>query len=383
MGFYEIVSNLNYEEIKDMINKKTEDDVIKALDKKSLNSDDLAALLSPASEVFLEQMAVRGQNESLKHFGKSIGLYTPMYLANYCVNKCLYCGFNYENDIKRSKLTANEIREEAKVIAASGLRHILVLTGECTKESSVEYIAEACSILREYFDSISIEIYPLEKEEYSRVIEAGVDGLTIYQEVYNMETYKKVHVAGPKSNYKYRMDACERACEAGIRNLNIGALLGLDDWRVETYLTGFHLEYLIGKYPDVEYGISIPRIRPHAGEFKDIIDVTDRDLTHSILAYRNFLPFTSLNLSTREERALRDNLIPLGVTRMSAGVSTAVGGHSNDEESENQFEISDERNVQEIKDVILSKGINRLWKIGSDIKYKTTTMEELNYEFKT
>lgn len=362
MGFYEIVSELDYKEIKNMIYMKTTKDVVDALGKRTLDNHDLAALVSPAADPFLEVMAKRSQSESLKHFGKSIVLYTPMYLANFCVNKCLYCGFNHENEIVRCKLTAEEIREEAKTIAASGLRHILILTGECRKESSVDYIVEAVEILSDYFDSISIEIYPLEEDEYRRVVDAGVDGFTIYQEVYNMETYKQVHVAGPKSNYKNRIDAAEKACRAGMRSVNIGALLGLNDWRVESYLTGLHLEYLVNHYPEVEYGFSIPRIRPHAGEFNDIIEVTDRDLTHCILAYRNFLPFTGLNVSTREDQSLRDHLIPLGVTRMSAGVSTAVGGHSAEDKSEKQFEISDPRDVEAVKTAILAKGYQPILK---------------------
>lgn len=362
MSFYEIVSQLDYEGLKRRIYAKTEQDVQTALGKRSLDTGDLAALLSPAADAYLEVMAGRAQQESLKHFGKSIVLYTPMYLANYCVNKCLYCGFNHANDIGRRKLSAEEIHLEAKAISESGLRHILILTGECRKESSVDYIVEAVTILKQYFDSIAIEIYPLEEEEYRRVVEAGVDSMTVYQEVYHTEIYRKVHVAGPKAHYQNRLDAPERACRAGIHSVNIGALLGLNDWRTETYLTALHLKYLIDRYPEVEYGVSIPRIRPHAGEFTDIVDVNDRDLVHSILAYRNFLPFTGMNLSTREEQSLRDHLIPLGITRMSAGVSTAVGGHSAEDRSESQFEISDNRSVPEVKVAILSKGYQPIFK---------------------
>lgn len=362
MSFYKVLENLDYEEIKKRIYGKTQTDVLNAMNKRTMDQDDFAALVSPAADAYLEAMASRAQQESLKHFGKSIVLYTPMYLANYCVNKCLYCGFNHANDIGRRKLSPDEIHKEAKAIADEGLRHVLILTGECRKESSVEYIAEAANILKEYFDSISIEIYPLEEEEYGQVIKAGVDGLTLYQEVYHKHTYEHVHVAGPKSNYKNRIEAVEKACIAGMRNVNIGALLGLEDWRVETYLTGLHLNYLMTHYPDVELGVSIPRIRPHAGDFTDIKDVTDRDLVHSILGYRNFLPFAGINLSTREEQRLRDHLIPLGITRMSAGVSTSVGGHSADDKSENQFEISDSRTVKEIKEAILDKGYQPIFK---------------------
>lgn len=363
MSFYhDYLKNLDYEKLKKSIYTKTRIDVENALEKRVLNSENFEALLSPAADEYIEAMAGRSQRESLKHFGKAIVLYTPMYLANYCVNKCLYCGFNHSNTIERRKLTMEEIKKEAKKIADTGLRHILILTGECRKEASVDYIANATEALKDYFDSISIEVYPLEEMEYQQVIASGVDGLTLYQEVYHPETYKKVHVAGPKANYKNRIEAVEKACRAGIRSVNIGALLGLGDWRVETYITGVHLHYLSQKYPDIEYGVSIPRIKPHTGKFKDIINVSDRDIVHSLLAYRSFLPYTGLNLSTREEPNFRENLIPLGVTRMSAGVSTSVGGHTAKEKSEKQFKISDERSVAEIKEVILNKGYQPIFK---------------------
>ena len=362
MSFYNFVCSLDYNALRDSIMNKNTNDVLRAISKPFLNEDDFAALLSPAAEAVLENIAARAQNESHKHFGKSIVLYTPMYLSNYCVNSCLYCGFNHANNIERRCLSFAEIENEAEVISKAGLRHILLLTGECREKSSVNYISQAVKIVSKFFDSISLEIYPLTEKEYKQVVDAGVDGLTIYQEVYNFDSYKYVHVKGPKSNYRNRIDAPQRACMAGIRSLSIGVLLGLDDWRVETFFCGLHLQYLIRKYPDVEYSVSIPRIRSHAGHFDRVVDTNNQNIVQIITAYRNFLPFAGINLSTRENEFLRDNLIPLGITRMSAGVSTSVGGHSGDIKSEEQFEISDKRSVESVKKAILSKGYQPILK---------------------
>jgi len=324
--------------------------------------DNLFWLLSKKAEPHFEELAQVAHETSLKNFGKAILLYTPMYLSNYCINKCAYCGFNITNNIKRKKLSLDEVEKEAKFISATGLRHILILTGDSRGESPVSYIKDCVRILKKYFSSISIEIYSLEKSEYKELIDAGVDGLTIYQEVYDEDVYDRVHIAGPKKDYKFRLDAVERACQSGIRTVNIGALLGLTDWRKEAFFTALHAKYIQDKYPDVEVSISIPRMRPHVGEFKQIEVVTDENLVQIVLAIRNFLPRVGITLSTRENSDLRDNMLPLGITKMSAGSTTAVGGHTIPEEESLQFNISDDRDVEEIRAMLRSKGYQPVFK---------------------
>lgn len=361
MSFFHIYTeykNLDFEKYLDQV---TEEDVIRII-KKKIGPDDFLNLLSPAAEGCLEQMAQRARQLSLQHFGKAVLLYTPMYIANYCVNKCAYCGFNVANKINRKQLSMDEIEAEAKAIAQTGLRHILVLTGESKAKTPVSYIVEAVKVLKKHFDSITIEIYPLTEKEYAKVIAAGVDGLTIYQEVYDQKIYDKVHLAGPKKDYKFRLDAPERASAAKIRNINIGALLGLSNWKKEAFFAGIHAQYLQNRYTDVEVGLSLPRIRPHLGIFSDIIPVTDRNLVQIMLAFRLLLPYASINLSTRENKNFRDHLIPLGVNKLSAGVSTEVGGHSKSSKGDGQFDISDTRSVAEIKESLIGKGYQPIFK---------------------
>ncbi|WP_432662963.1 2-iminoacetate synthase ThiH [Wukongibacter baidiensis] len=356
MSFYNEYLKVKDTNFSKFFEEITKSDVLRTLNKERLDKYDFLTLLSPAASGLLEDIAQKSHSLTIQNFGKTMQLYTPMYLANHCVNKCSYCGFNVSNDIVRKSLTMEEIEKEAIAISRSGLRHILILTGESKKESPVSYIVDAVRVIKKYFDSISIEIYPLTEDEYREVIAAGVDSLTVYQEVYNEEIYDNVHIAGPKKNYKFRLDAPERGCKARMRNVNIGSLLGLDDWRKEAFFTGIHGEYLENKYSDVEVSISLPRIRPHAGSFSDIHPVDDKALVQIMLALRLFLPRVGITVSTRESQGLRDNLIPLGVTKMSAGVSTEVGGHSSKTKSDSQFEISDKRNVDEMKNVLLTKG---------------------------
>lgn len=322
--------------------------------KKAIKEKDLKALLSIDAQKHLEEMAEEAQRISLQYFGRAILLYTPMYLSNYCVNKCSYCGFNVDNDVKRNKLSLNEVEKEAKFISSTGLKHILILTGESREHSPVSYIQDCVKILKKYFTSISVEIYPLSEEEYKELVEEGVDGLTIYQEVYDKEKYKEVHLAGPKADYQFRLNAPERACKAHMRTVNIGSLLGLAPWREEVIRTAMHAKYLQDKYPDTELSVSVPRIRPHEGTFKDIIEVSDKDLVQIIIALRIFLPRVGITVSTRESAYMRDNLLALGITKMSAESTTSVGGHTINEDSK-QFEISDGRNVEEIKQMLLAK----------------------------
>ena len=337
------------------------------LAKSEIHWQEFLGLLSPAATGLLENMAQAAHKLTIKHFGRTILLYTPLYLSNYCVNQCVYCGFNMANDIPRRKLTLHEVELEAQAISGTGLQHLLILTGESRQHSPVSYIADCVSVLRKYFSSISIEVYPLSIEEYAELISAGIDGITIYQEVYEQQIYERVHPAGPKRDYSFRLAAPERAGAAGIRTINIGALLGLNDWRHEVFFTGIHAAYLRNKFPDIEIGVSFPRMRPQFGNFEPEYRVSDSDLVQSIAALRLFLPRVGITISTRENAFLRDNLLKLGVTKMSAGSSTAIGGHTDAIDSVGQFEISDRRTVKEMREIISKAGYKPILKDWHDL----------------
>jgi len=300
MNFYNRQLALERTSLTETLTRATPANVERVLANPQVTFDGFLALLSPAAERYLEPMAQRAHALTVQHFGKVILLYTPLYLSNYCTNFCLYCGFAAQNRIRRDRLTLEEVAAEARLISASGLRHILILTGESRKMSSVEYIGQGVELLRPHFLSISIEIYPIETAEYALLAEMGVDGFTLYQETYDRKLYAAVHPRGPKRDYRYRIEAPERACAAGMRSVNIGALLGLADWRFDAFLTGLHAEHLQHRYPDVEVSISLPRMRPHEGTFKPQHEVTDREFVQILLATRIFLPRVGITISTRE-----------------------------------------------------------------------------------
>jgi len=368
MTFYDEITRLQNVDLAGEFERVTSSQVAAALGKSELQPQHFLTLLSPAASGSLEEMANVAHRLTLQHFGRTIQLYTPLYLANYCVNYCVYCGFNAGNDIPRRQLTLEEVEMEAQAISRTGLQHLLVLTGESRQHSPVSYLKDCVTILRRYFSSISIEVYPLSTEEYAELIAAGVDGMTIYQEVYNQEVYSRLHPRGPKRDYHFRLEAPERAGQAGIRAMNIGALLGLYDWRSEVFMTGVHAAYLQNKFPEIEISVSFPRMRPQYGDYRPEYLVLDRDLVQSILAIRLFLPRAGITISTRESTELRDNLIRLGVTKMSAGSSTAVGGHIDAVEGLGQFEISDKRSVDEMRKTISDLGYKAVLKDWQDLK---------------
>ncbi len=362
MTFYDRLPSSDPGTLAQKAGKITAADVERVLAKRGLAPDDFFVLLSPAAEPYFESMARRAQALTVQHFGKVILLYTPLYLSNFCTNFCVYCGFAAQNRIRRDRLTLEEVAEEASLIRASGLRHILILTGESRRMSSVEYIGDCVEVLRRYFPSIAIEVYPLERQEYGQLVASGVDALTLYQETYDRDLYPTLHPRGPKRDYRFRLEGPERACAAGVRAVNIGALLGLGDWRYDALLTGLHAAYLQRNFPEVEVSISLPRMRPHEGAFAPPHEVTDRNLVQILLAIRLFLPRVGITLSTRESAELRDHLIPLGVTKMSAGSCTRVGGRSHREAETGQFEISDPRDVPAMKQAIESRGYKAIFK---------------------
>jgi 2-iminoacetate synthase len=312
-------------------------------------------------------MAQRAHGLGVQHFGKVVLLYTPLYLANYCDNACLYCGFSSGNAVARERLSLDQLEEEARLVSGSGLRHVLVLCGESRRHSAPGYLRDCVQLLRRHFASIAVEVYPLETDEYAELVAAGVDGLTIYQETYDLERYLQLHPRGPKRDYRYRLEAPERGCRAGVRAVNIGALLGLADWRLDALHVGLHADHLQRRYPDVELSVSLPRLRPQRADFHPPCIVDDRELVQMLLALRLFLPRVGITLSTRERAWLRDRLIPLGVTRMSAGSCTRVGGRLRRERPRSagdvgQFEISDERDVATVKHAIEAAGYKAVFK---------------------
>lgn len=361
MSYQAIISSYAGHDRKNLTTDACAPAVAKALSTDQVSVDQFAALLSPAAEISLETMARRAHDLTMKHFGRTIQLYTPLYLANYCDNKCVYCGFNADNVIERKVLSLDEVEQEAAFIASTGLKHILVLTGGSRTKSPVSYIKECIRILRRHFISIVIEVYALTEDEYRELTNEGVDGLTIYQEVYDEETYRRMHPIGPKSDYRFRLDAPERGARAGMRSVNIGVLFGLDDWRKEAFLLGLHAHYLQDNFPDVDIGVSIPRLRPHAGGFEPRFIVTDTNIVQVITALRLFLPQLGIAVSTRESARFRENLVPLGITRMSAGSTTCVGGHTAAAKSA-QFEISDTTDVDGIKRMLETKGYQPVMK---------------------
>ncbi len=337
----------------------TASDVRRALDHEVRNLEDFAALLSPAAEEFLEEMAEMATVETRKHFGNSVYMFTPLYISNYCENYCIYCGFNCHNKIRRAKLNAAEIEKEMEAIAKTGIEEILLLTGESRKWSNVEYIGEACKIAHKYFKMVGLEVYPMNSDEYKYVHECGADYVTVFQETYNSDKYETLHLAGHKRIFPYRVNAQERALMGGMRGVGFAALLGLDDFRKDAFATGTHAYLIQRKYPHAEIAFSCPRLRPIINNDKiNPKDVHEPQLLQVITAYRLFMPFASITISTRERAEFRDHIIGLAATKISAGVSTGIGSHTEEEEKgDDQFEIADNRTFEEVHQAIIDQGL--------------------------
>ena len=355
MDFYEYMKPYRDFDFRGFFEKTTDLDIKRTLAKDALEPLDFLTLLSPRAVKYLEPMAQRANALTVRQFGKVILLFAPLYLANHCVNKCAYCSFKVDNPIGRDALSLEQLEVEAKALAATGIRDILFLTGESRKVSPPEYMRNCVQVLKKYFSNISLEVYRLETEEYAMLNAAGVDGFTMFQECYHEGRYGQVHLGGPKRNYRYRLDGPERACKAGMRTINIGALLGLYEFASEAFFTGLHAYYLQRRYAACDIAVSLPRLRPYIGSFAPYANVTDRDIVQEMLALRLFLPRVGITVSTREQPQFRDRLIGLGVTKMSAGSSTEVGGYSN-HTTASQFEIADTISVAVVAAAICGKG---------------------------
>ena len=338
--------------------KYTACDVLAALSHDRCSIEDFKALLSPAAEPFLEKMAQRAERETRNHFGNSTYIFTPLYIANYCENYCVYCGFNCYNKIRRAKLSEEEIEKEMQEIAKTGLQEILLLTGESRKMSDVEYIGNACKIAKKYFKVVGVEVYPMNSDEYAHLHKCGADVVTVFQETYNSDKYETLHLEGHKRIFPYRFYAQERAILGGMRGVGFAALLGLDDFRKDAFATGMHAYLLQKKYPYAEIAFSCPRLRPIINNDKiNPKDVHEPQLLQVICAYRIFMPFASITISTRECERFRNNIINIAATKISAGVDVGIGGHSGEQKGDEQFEISDPRNVKEVYKAIEEQGL--------------------------
>ena len=324
----------------------TERDVRAALDHETCTLDDFKALLSPAAEPFLEEMAQKARIETSKHFGNTVYMFTPLYIANYCENYCVYCGFNCYNNIKRMKLNMEQIEHEMQVIAASGIEEVLILTGESRAHSDVKYISEACKLARKYFRMIGLEIYPVNTDEYQYLHQCGADYVTVFQETYDADKYETLHLLGHKRVWPYRFDAQERALRGGMRGVAFSALLGLADFRKDALASALHVYYIQRKYPHAEMSLSCPRLRPIINNEKlNPLDVGEKQLCQILCAYRIFIPYVGITVSSRESAEFRNGIVKIAATKVSAGVSTGIGDHeskysgkeANDSQGDEQF----------------------------------------------
>lgn len=338
-----------------------ESDVLSTLAKPSFSLQDLPYLLSPFAQDHIELLAQRSQKLTRQRFGNTIQLFIPMYLSNECFNSCTYCGFSLEHDYPRKTLTDTEIIHEAEMLSKKGYKHILILTGESPKKVGVNYIANAIRLIKPYFSSIGIEIQPLKQDEYKVLIDAGADSLTLYQETYHLNSYKKFHTRGIKRNYAHRLNCLEEGAKAGFFRINVGSLLGLYDWRYEAFCLAYHLKYMMSCYWGIKYSISFPRIQTMIGSFTKPYTVTDLNMVQLITVFRLLFPDLGITLSTREPAQFRDNIVNLGITTISAESNTSPGGYSGCD-SEEQFSINDTRDLNSIINILEKKGLDPVFK---------------------
>ncbi|MBO4232745.1 2-iminoacetate synthase ThiH [Riemerella anatipestifer] len=361
-SFNQVLAQYTWDEVLESIYQKTEREVQQALAHPKRNLEDFKALISPAGQPYLEQMAKESHLKTRKRFGNTMQMYAPMYLSNECHNICTYCGFSFSNQIPRRTLTDDEILKEAQFIKNKGYKHILLVTGEANRTVGVDYLENAIRLLRPYFANISIEVQPLNQEEYERLKKAGLYATLVYQETYHRETYRQHHPKGKKSNFDFRLETPDRLGRAGLHKIGIGALLGLEDWRADSFFTALHLKYLQKRYWKTKYSISFPRLRPFSGGLEPKVAMTDADLVQLICAYRLLDEDIELSISTRESAKFRDHIVHLGITSMSAESKTNPGGYVVEPQSLEQFEISDERTTEEIHKMLIENNIEPVWK---------------------
>jgi len=361
MFFSDILQKLDLSQIKDSICSVSEQDVLNNLGKKHYSIKDFPVLISPAAAPFLEKMAAIAQQITFLRFGKTVKLYAPLYISNECVNACAYCGFNVNNKIERVTLNKEEVLNEAEALYNQGFRHILLVSGEDKDKVPFEFLSDIAQDLSKKFSSVSIEVYPMDTEDYRKLLLCGITGIAIYQETYNRQVYKTLH-KGPKADFDYRLLTPERAGETGFRELGIGVLIGLTDFRVDMTCVALHAGFLMKKFWKSRIAVSFPRLRNAAGGFRPPVTVPDRQLAQAIFAFRIVLPDVELVLSTRENSGFRDGMAGIGITRMSAGSKTNPGGYSISKESLEQFVVTDKRTPAEIASMLQGKNLEPVWK---------------------
>ncbi|HHG3188134.1 TPA: 2-iminoacetate synthase ThiH [Vibrio parahaemolyticus] len=367
MSFYDRFQQLDWDDISMSIYAKTELDVERALAKPKRDLEDFKALISPAAEPYLEQMAKLSYSLTRKRFGNTMSLYIPLYLSNLCANACTYCGFSMENRIKRRTLNRDEVEAEIDAIKRMKFDSVLLVTGEHETKVGMKYFREMVPIIKQRFNYLAMEVQPLDQDEYAELKTLGLDAVMVYQETYHPKTYAQHHLRGNKMDFRYRLETPDRLAKAGIDKIGIGALIGLEEWRTDCFFAAAHLDYLERTYWQSRYSISFPRLRPCAGNVpasglqpKSVM--TDKQLVQLICAYRLFNPEVELSLSTRESPQFRDNVLPLGITSMSAASKTQPGGYATEEVELEQFEISDERSAASVEDMIRAKGFDPVWR---------------------
>lgn len=360
--FYDYIQQFDWDKVKKQIETTTAKDVERALSKTHRTVDDFAALISPAAIPYLEIMAEEAQRLTRERYGKVMQLYLPLYLSNICENYCIYCGFNCHNKIHRKKLSMEEIDREVEAIKKLGYDHLLLVSGEAPKISGVDYYEEAVRRIRPHFSQISLEVQPLNVEDYIRLRKAGVAYVCVYQETYNEKHYPLYHLRGQKSDYRYRLETPDRLGQADIQKIGIGALLGLEEWRVDAFFTALHLTYLEKKYWKTKYSISLPRLRPAVGSFEPKDPISDQGMVQLICAFRLLNQEVEISLSTRESSFFRDHVMTLGITSMSAGSSTEPGGYAEHHEELEQFHINDSRTPEAVVEAIRMRGLEPVWK---------------------
>lgn len=362
MQFTELFENYSWNEIKQRIYQTSAEEVTHSLAKNKRNTEDFLNLISPAASHFLEPMAQLTQRLTQQRFGKTIQLYAPLYVSNECNNICTYCGFSFNNKIKRRTLTDTELLQEAEVLKKMGVEHILLVSGEANHIVGVPYFLNAIKLLRPHFANISIEVQPLSVQEYEQLQQAGAYAVMVYQETYHKEVYKSYHPKGKKSNFAFRLDTPDRIGQANIHKIGVGVLLGLEDWRTDSAFTALHIDYLQRKYWRSKFSVSFPRLRPAQGIIEPNFVMNDKDLLQLICAYRIWNYDLEISISTRENISFRDNIIQIGATTMSAGSKTNPGGYAIDPQSLEQFEVDDSRSMEEIRNLIKRKGYDPVMK---------------------
>ncbi|KAA6438243.1 2-iminoacetate synthase ThiH [Dyadobacter flavalbus] len=361
-NFKDLFETYHWDEAKESIYSKTKNDVEQALNSPKRTLEDFKALVSPAAAPYLEPMAQLSHRLTQKRFGKTVQLFIPLYLSNECTNICTYCGFSLDNKVKRRTLTENEILQEVAVIKKMGYEHVLLVTGEANQTVHVEYFKKVLKLIRPFFAQVSMEVQPLDTDEYTELIPLGLTSVLVYQETYHKADYRKHHPKGKKSSFDYRLETPDRLGRAGINKMGLGVLIGLEDWRTDSFFTALHLHYLERTYWQTRYSLSFPRLRPFSGGLQPKMEMNNRELVQLICAYRLFNEELEISLSTRETEQFRNHCVPLGITSISAGSRTNPGGYAVEPGSLEQFEISDERSSLEIAEMIRAKGYEPVWK---------------------